>query len=171
MSVKFVSKHSNYMVVLRPGVEGNRALGTHAVPGIYVKFQAGTVDVKEESIIKMLREHSAFGTDFLEIKPEEVEAGIADPYADQRVDIEPEHIISKVEHGMVGKNTAAKKPIKLTPTMKKAVEKEALKMIPKLLKSNPEILKSIIVEMAAEMKAAESQSEEAEPESTQEETE
>ena len=94
MSTKFVSKNSNYMVVLKPGVEGNRALGTHAVSGLYVKFQSGVVDVKEDSIVEMLRSHPAFGSDFIEVKQDEI-----DPYVDTREDIEPEHVISEIKYG------------------------------------------------------------------------
>jgi hypothetical protein len=151
MSTKFVSKNSNYMIVLKPGIEGNRNLGTHAVSGLYVKFQAGVVDVKEDAIIKMLREHPGFGTDFIEIKPEE-----ADPYLDTREEIEPPHVISEIHYGHSEAVKGTSKKVKLTPQMKKIIESEALKMIPGLLKANPKILKDIILELAAEMKTKDS---------------
>lgn len=147
MSTQFVSKNSNYMVVLRPGVEGNRALGTHAVPGIYVKFVSGTLEVKEESIVEMLRNHPACGVDFLEIKQDEV-----DPFLDTRDDSEPAHIIQEIKYGHAERATGSAIKTKLTPQMKKAIQSEALKMIPGLLKSNPEILKNIIMDLAAGMK-------------------
>jgi hypothetical protein len=149
MSTKFVSKNSNYMVVLKPGIEGNRTLGTHAISGLYVKFQSGIVDVKEESIITLLREHPSFGTDFVEVKQDEV-----DPFEDTRVDIEPMHTMSEIKYG----HSEGKKVIgsaKMTPQLKKMIEAEAVKMIPGLLKSNPGILKGIIMEMAADMKKTE----------------
>jgi len=155
MSVKFVSKQSNYMVVLRPGTEGNRALGVHTVPGIYVKFQAGIVDVKDDSIAKMMREHSAFGTDYIEIKPTET-----DPFIDTREDIEPEHSIAEIKYGHVEKKAGRPAKVKLTPQMKKVIESEALKMLPDLLKSNPKVLQGIIVSLAADMKAKEAPKEE-----------
>lgn len=155
MSTKFVSKNSNYMIVLRPGVEGNRALGTHAISGLYIKFQGGIVDVKEDSIIELLRKHPSFGTDFIEIKEEEV-----DPFLDTREDIEPEHVISEIKYGHSEKVVGPSKKVKLTPQLKKIIENEALKMIPGLLKSNPKILKDIILNLAAEMKTKETEKEE-----------
>jgi hypothetical protein len=150
MTTKFVSKNSNYMIVLKPGVEGNRALGTHAVSGIYVRFQDGTVDVKDQNIIDMLKNHEGFGNDFVEVKPEEL-----DPYADAREEIEPAHIMTEMKYGHAEKVVGTPKPAKMTPQMKKALEKEALKMLPGLLKSNPGLLKDLVVGLATEMKAKE----------------
>ena len=156
MSTKFVSKNSNYMIVLKPGIEGNRNLGTHAVPGLYIKFQAGVVDVKEESIVSMLRAHPSCGTDFLEVKQDEI-----DPYADERQEVEPEHHIAEIKYGHAEKVVGAPKKVKLSPQMKKLIEGEAMKMLPGLLKSNPKILKDIILSLASEMKAKEPSTEEA----------
>jgi hypothetical protein len=150
------------MIVLRPGIEGNRALGTHAVPGLYVKFQGGTLDVKEESIIEMLRNHPSYGTDFLEIKHDEI-----DPFLHTRDESEPAHIIQEIEYGHVGKAKGSAVKTKMTPQMRKIIEGEALKMIPGLLKSNPEILKNIILDLAAGMKKEEIK--ETKPESKKEE--
>ena len=150
MAVKFVSKNSNYMIVLKSGVEGSRALGTQAIPGLYIKFQSGTVDIKEDSIVEMLRSHPGYGTDFIEVKEQE-----ADPYQGNREEIEPDHIVSEIKYGHVEKSVGRPRKIKLTPQLKKAVEAEALKMLPGLLKSNPKILKDIILNLAAEMKAEE----------------
>lgn len=150
MSTKFVSKNSNYMVVLKPGVEGSRALGTHSVSGLYVKFQAGIVDIKEQSIVEQLRNHPGFGIDFLEVKENEI-----DPYESVRDESEPAHIISEIKYGHVEKRTGTPLKTKLSPQMKKLIEGEAIKMLPGLLKSNPKILKDIITSMAADMKEKE----------------
>ena len=149
MSTKFVSKNSNYMIVLRPGIEGNRNLGTHAVSGLYVKFQSGVVDVKEDSIAEQLRTHPSFGTDFVEVKQDEI-----DPFIDARVEIEPVHVTSEIKYGHAeGKKASG--ATKMTPQMKKLIEAEAVKMLPGLLKSNPSILKEVVLGLAAEMKAEE----------------
>ena len=145
MSVKFVSKNSNYMVVLRSGIQGNRALGTTAISGLYVKFLSGVVDVKEEEVIKLMRDHPDCGTHFMEIKPEET-----DPYEDDRIDSEPQHVTSEVKYGYVQKAKGSVKS-RFTPKQRKLIEGEALKMLPKLLKKNPDILKGILVEMAKEV--------------------
>ena len=158
MSTQFVSKQSNYCVILKSGIEGNRILGTQPVAGIYIKFEGGIVTVKDESIAKMLREHPSFGNDFIEVE----EIG-ADPYADSRTDIEPEHIMSEIKYGHAEAVKGMAKPVKLTPAMKKVVEVEAIKMLPSLLKENPDILKGIIMSLAAEMKEKEQKAEVPEP--------
>ena len=150
MSTKFVSKNSNYMIVLKPGVEGNRALGTHAIPGLYIKFLSGMVEIKEESVVAQMRAHPSFGVDFLEIKDADL-----DPFSDTREETEPAHVISEIKYGHSEKAAGSSKNVKLSPAMKKVIEKEALKMLPGLLKSNPKVLKDIIMGLAAEMKTAE----------------
>jgi len=150
MSTKFVSKNSNYMLVLKPGVEGNRALGTHAVSGLHVRFQDGSVDVRDQNIIDMLRNHPGFGNDFVEVKLDEV-----DPFADTREEIEPAHIVTEMKYGHAERVVGTPKAVKMTPQMKKILEKEALKMLPALLKSNPALLKDLVVGLATEMKAKE----------------
>jgi hypothetical protein len=135
------------MIVLKPGMEGNRTLGTHAIPGIYVKFSMGMVDVKEDSVIALLRAHSGYGIDFIEVKENEI-----DPYSDTREEVEPTHFISEVKYGHVEKAAGSPRPTKLTPAMKRLIEGEALKMLPGLLKANPKILKDIIMSLASEMK-------------------
>jgi len=149
MSTKFVSKNSNYMIVLKPGIEGNRATGLHSIPGLYIKFQSGVVDVKEDSVVEMMRQHPSFGTDFVEVKQDEV-----DPFINEREEIEPTHTMTEIKYGhSEGKKSTGK--AKLTPQLKKVIEGEAIKMIPGILKSNPDLLKGIILELAAEMKAKE----------------
>lgn len=150
MSTQFVSKQSNYCVILKNGIEGNRILGTQPVAGIYIKFEGGIVTIKDEQIAKMLREHPSFGNDFIEVE----EIG-TDPYSDTRNDIEPEHVMSDIKYGHAEAVKGIAKPVKLTPQMKKLIEGEAMKMLPGLLKSNPKILKDIITTMASEMKSKE----------------
>lgn len=153
MSTKFVSKNSNYMIVLKPGVEGNRSLGTHAIPGLYIKFLSGVVDIKEESIANQLREHPAFGIEFVEVKDSEV-----DPYSDTREEVEPDHVIQEIKYGHAEGMKGSHKT-KISPQMKKVIEAEALKMLPGLLKSNPEILKGILRSMAAELNTSDKKEE------------
>ncbi|MFA7301830.1 MAG: hypothetical protein WC069_05990 [Candidatus Shapirobacteria bacterium] len=148
MSTKFVSKNSNYMVVLKPGIEGNRNLGTHAVPGLYIKFQSGVVDIKEDRIVDLMREHPSFGTDFVEVKQEEI-----DPFSDTREETEPGHVISEIKYGHNEKAASSPAKVKMSPALKKIIEGEAMKMLPDLLKSNPAVLKELIMGLASEMKA------------------
>ncbi len=147
MSVKFVSKSSNLMVVLRSGIEGNRALGTQMKPGLYARFQGGMIDVKDETMIQLLREHPSFGSDFIEITET-----AADPYEDMRDEIEPIHVMHEMKYGHVEKikNLGPQRKLKLSPEMKGLIESEAIKMLPGLLKSNPSILKDILTGLVAE---------------------
>ena len=147
MSVKFVSKNSNLMIVLKPGVPGSTITGQQPTPGIYVRFQGGVVDVKEESIINMLRGHKGMGSDFIEIKQSEV-----DPYEYTRQDIEPIHNITEMEYGHIGKKISSKGKTILSPELKKLIENEAVKMLPDILKKNPKILKDILQGLAEEVK-------------------
>ena len=147
MSVKFVSKNSNLMIVLKPGVPGSSVTGTQPVPGIYVRFQSGTVDVHEESIIEMLRNSKSFGRDFVEVKQHE-----SDPYEHARQETEPIHNITEMEYGHIGKKTTSKGKTVLSPEIKKLIENEAVKMLPNLLKNNPKILKDILTGLADEVK-------------------
>ena len=149
MSVKFVSKNANYMIVLRSGVEGNRAIGTHAVPGLYVKFDSGILEVKDESIVELLRAHPSFGGDFVEIKEEAV-----DPFIDTRNETEPGHVIQEIKYGHAEKATGTPIKTKLTPQMKEIIQKEAIRMIPGLLRENPQILKDILSSLASEVNGA-----------------
>ena len=140
------------MVVLKSGIEGNRILGTQPVAGIYIKFEGGIVTVKEDKVVQMLRDHPSFGVDFIEV----AELGM-DPYSDTRQEVEPEHVMSEIKYGHAEAVKGIAKPIKLTPAMKKVIESEAIKMLPSLLKSNPKILKDVIMNLANEMKEKEVQ--------------
>jgi hypothetical protein len=117
---------------------------------LYVRFQAGSVDVKDEAIIALLREHPRYNVDFLEIKDSD-----ADPFVEQREEIEPTHTLAEVKYGHVEKAQVSARASKMSPELKRVVEAEAMKMLPKLLKSNPKVLKEIILAMAAEMKTKE----------------
>jgi hypothetical protein len=159
MSTKFVSKNSNYMVVLKPGKEGNRATGTQAVSGLYVKFDSGVVDIKDEAITEMMREHPDCGTAFVEVKENEI-----DPYAELREEAEPKHVTSEIKYGhIVGREGT---PIKtnISPKVKELIKAEAIKMIPGILKQDPELIKGILREMAAEAVAKDKKALETAPE-------
>jgi len=105
------------------------------------------VDIKEESVLTMLRDHPSYGIDFIEIKENEI-----DPFVDTREDSEPGHIIQEIKYGHAEKAIGSQSKVKLTPQLKKVIEAEAMKMLPGILKSNPKVLREIIMNLAAEMK-------------------
>ncbi len=137
--IKFVSKASNYRVTIRQGIPAEPVTGRAAVPGEYVKFEGGIVSVTEEMAEK-LRLHPRFNIDFRCI--EEVEP---DPYALSRREIEPEHIISKMEFGHVTGLTKSPSQQRLSPEQMKMVTEVATKMA-------EEIAKSMLVKMAQDVK-------------------
>ena len=141
--MKFVSKSSNLMVVLKPGFPGNHLTGTAPVTGVYVKFQNGTVDVKEDALVEMMKKHPAFNMDFIA-----VEEGVKeeDPYAYYRSENEPTHIISEVKYGQLEKSVSSSKAKPLHPDLQKVIRNEATKMAVEMVK---EMLPNLIKEALA----------------------
>lgn len=155
---KFVSKNSNLMIVLRPGIPGSTITGQQPKAGLYVRFQSGTVDIKEESVAEMLRAHPDFNTGFIEVKSEDL-----DPYEHTRNEVEPAHILKDMKYGQAEKMVGSAKKVKLSPELKKLIENEAVKMLPGLLKSNPKILKDILTNLASEVSKSETSDDSPEP--------
>lgn len=130
------------MVVLRPGLPGNHLTGTAPVNGIYVKFQGGIADVKDDKFIEMLKNHPSFGRDFIMID-EEVE----DPFAYHRKELEPNHVVQELKYGHVDKVVGSTKNTKLSPEIQKLLQDEAAKMAKAML---PGMMKSFLEEMKKE---------------------
>lgn len=147
--MKFVSKSSNLMVVLKPGLPGNHLSGTAPVTGIYVKFSNGMVDVKEDSLIEMMKKHPAFNTDFIAV---EEGAKEEDPYAYYRAENEPTHVISEVKYGQLEKSVSSSKPKALHPDLQNAIKAEATKMAAEMVK---EMLPNLIKESIQSLKTEE----------------
>lgn len=141
--MRFVSKSSNLMVVLRPGVPGSTITGQQPINGIYIKFSGGSVDVKDEKFIEMMKLHPGFGRDFIM-----VDENAADPYEYNRVEVEPAHVIQEMKYGHIESSTGSKKNTKLSPEIKKFLEEEATKMAKAML---PDMVKEVIKSMGKEM--------------------
>lgn len=141
--MKFVSKFSNYRIVLRQGLPAVPVTGTPAVTGIYVKFEDGILDTSkvptnlgmtEAEICEKLMNHYKFNRDFLLMEENKV-----DPYALNRRSTEPEHDILTIEHGGVSKS--------LNPKMLVDRDKQAV-----LVATAKEMAKGMFKEMMAEFK-------------------
>lgn len=98
---KFVSKHSNYTAVLRPGIEGNKVVGTQPVPQISIRFKDGQAEIKKpiggvtpDELYEMAKAHSGFGSTFLDATEDN-----KDPYASSRGDAEAQHEITEMKYG------------------------------------------------------------------------
>ncbi len=138
--MKFVSKNSNYLLVLRQGVSENKHLGIPLVPGLYVKFESNVAKVESEEAIELMKKHKGYGTSFV----------IAEENKDwEEGSSEPQHIISEVKHGNVGK-TIGGGNAKLSPAIQKAIQAAATKLAVEMA---PALAMEIVKGLADKQKA------------------
>ena len=150
--MKFVSKMSNYRVVLQHSIPAEPITGRNATPGIWVKFENGAAEVRDEATIQMLLNHRLYNTDFVVAEDEK------DPYADVRSSIEPDHAITKIEYGHVASSInpqsvpmVSKEMKRLVTNMAKEMAIEmapglAKEMLKEVLSQNPELVKGALSE-------------------------
>jgi len=120
--MKFVSKNSNLRIILTPSIQAEPLAGRAQVRGLFVKFEDGVANVIDEDIISRMLAHQDYGTDFIA-----AEEGSKDPFI--RRSIEPEHNITDIEFGHVGKNkNPATVMSSMTPELKKALTDMAMNM-------------------------------------------
>ncbi len=134
--MKFVSKSSNLRVVLRPGIPGSAIVGREPVSGIYVKFQDGIAIINQQEQIDMMINHPAFDRDFICV--EEVQK---DPYAYNRQETEPGHIIQEIKYGHVENMKSSAKNVQLTPQMNKLIDDLASARVKEML---PGVIESVL---------------------------
>lgn len=149
--VKFISKHSNLRLVLRPGLPGNHLTGQLPVPAIYIRFQDGVAVLSDEELITKMLAHSGFGRDFIKVEENDM-----DPYNKTRKEAEPRHLVAEMDHGYVGKTDAS--PMKgkpLSPELELIATARA-----------KELAKEILMEMAQQQQAAKAPEQPAEAVST-----
>jgi len=140
--MKFISKNSNLRIVLSPGIPANQMSGIAGKPGVYVKFQDGIVDVKDEEMINQMRRHPAFNQDFIV-----VDDNGKDPYADIRQEIEPVHIIQEMKYGQV-------EAVKVSPHAEGKIDPKIKKLVDELaMKKVKELLPAMVEEAVKQMKA------------------
>lgn len=138
--MKFVSKQNNYRVVLRPGSMGNRDAGIPPTPGLYVRFSNGLATVDKEELIDLMLKHPKFNTDFVT-----KEEGARDPYETRRAPVEPEHNVTEIVYGHVGKSLNPKPRLELNPEQKLLVEEMAKSMAQEMVKEMaPTLAKELI---------------------------
>lgn len=98
--MKFISKYQNYRVVLKSGISGNRETGQQPIPGEFVKFERGMVDVNDETKIAKLKNHNRYGKDF--VSAEDQEGGsvsTSSNFLRKTKEDEPRHKITEMQHG------------------------------------------------------------------------
>lgn len=148
--MKFISKSSNLLIVLKPGLQAQPLTGTPSVPTVSVRFKDGLADVVDEELIKRMLAHPAMNNDF--ISAEEVNG--VDPYAYTREESEPAHIMTELKFGSpVGRQVKGGKS-QLTPALAKLVQDEAVKLATAMLPSMIESTLQKIVEGAEKDRAA-----------------
>ena len=156
MSTKFVSKNSNYMLVLERGIPASPVTGTPAKHGIYIKFVDGFVDIKDEKISELMKANEKCGVDFIEVKDDELHPSgrraEIDPFADSREEIEPAHIVSEVKYGHLEKAVSTKKN-KIPPAVKKLIMLEAQKLAREML---PGMVKDTVKALVEQAKSEKS---------------
>ena len=170
--MRFVSKNSNLLIILKPSLPGNHLTGQAPVNGISVKFVDGMVEVKEQSIIDSMKNHPGFNIDFIAVEKES-----ADPFEYLRNDTEPGHVLTEIKYGHAERSVGTKKKTTLNPEVKKYLQEEAKKMAKEML---PGMMKEVLSALKkdvdlkalknAPQKAKESKNDDSDEETTEEES-
>lgn len=146
--MKFISKSSNLLIVLRPGLSAQPLTGTPARPTISVRFKEGVADVQQEEIVTMMLAHPGFNSDFISADNIQV-----DPYASTRQPSEPTHVVTEMKFGTPVNRTIGGKP-QVPPEMAKLVQSLAVEMAKQMLPSMVEAtLKELVKSHEEEKKA------------------
>lgn len=143
--MKFVSKATNLLIVLRPGMSAQPLTGTPATPTLSVRFKDGVVEVQQPELIEMMLKHPAFNGDFIAM---DEEVPKSDPYAASRKPSEPAHVLTEMKYGtpVARQVVGGGSPFaSLPPAMQKLVQdmagEMAKAMVPSLMEST---LKSLM---------------------------
>lgn len=159
--MKFISKSSNLLIVLRPGLSAQPITGTPAKPTVSVRFKDGVADVQSQELVDLMLAHPGFNSDYIS-----AEGTVSDPYAFSRQSSEPAHIVTEVKFGTpVSKQTKGGNVPQLSPEIQKLVEAMAADMAKSMLPGMVEnTLKAIV-------SANEKSADKVEEEKVEEETE
>jgi len=138
--MKFISKSTNLLIVLRPGLSAQPMVGVPAKPTISVRFKDGVADVQQQELVDMMLVHPGFNSDFISSENLPV-----DPYVANRKSSEPAHEVIEMKYGTpVSRETKGDLP-QLSPEMQKLVRASAEEMAKKLLPSMVEhTLKNLV---------------------------
>lgn len=148
--MKFVSKMSNYRVILQHSVPAEPITGRLATPGLWVKFENGVADVRDEKIIEMMKRHPVFGSDFIIMEEEQ-----KDPFEDMRNSVEPDHNITEIKYGHVDGTTNPRPALNVNKETKRMLmdmaKDMATEMAPALAK---QMLKEVLSQNSDLVKGA-----------------
>ena len=125
--MKFISKNSNYRAILKHGMPAEPITGRAAVSGMYAKFEAGIFKTEDEEIIKLLKSHPGFGSDYIQADADNSK----DPY--NRDAVEPQHDVIQIKHGSVVGNLNPKPKLTLNKEQQAILTDMAQKMAMEML--------------------------------------
>ena len=131
--MKFVSKNLNYRIVLQPSIPAVALSGQPGKAGVYVKFENGLLTVEDDDIVQKLLNHEAYNKDFVAVEDDEQATFVSAAHRAQQ-NAEPEHDITQIEYGHVGKALNPKAPIRLTPEVQKYLTDLAAEMATRMVK-------------------------------------
>ena len=138
--MKFISKSTNLLIVLKPGLSAQPITGTPAKPTISVRFKDGIADVQSEELVQLMLSHPGFNSDFIS-----AESVVIDPYASSRQSSEPAHQMTEIKFGTPVKREVSSGGMQLPPELQKMVQGMAAEMAKQMLPSMVEsTLKNIV---------------------------
>lgn len=129
--MKFVSKFTNFRVVLKPGLPAQPVVGIPATPGLSIKFEDGFAEVANPEHIEMLKASPDYVNKvIMDADPEGTDEFV-------RTNISPEHNTMEIGFGRVmksmgGKSAGNPEAMKLLKKMAMELFKEEL---PKMAKA------------------------------------
>ena len=134
----FVSKNSNLMIVLRPGVKAEPLLGLPGKEPLHLKFQDGKLRIEDENVATQLIESAPYKRgSFILVDEQEI-----DPYKYRRKENEPGHNVSELKYGTVVGTNLKDNKVKLKPEVLEAIEKQQKLKFNELLNGLKEQIKS-----------------------------
>ena len=140
-NMKFFSKSSNLLIVLKPGLSAQYASGVAAVPTVSVRFKEGEADVPEGKLTEMMLAHPGYNSDFIAA---DTDAGL-DPFAYNRQETEPQHVVTELKYGSpVARHVEGGTKPKLPPELAKIVQEMAVSLAKEML---PGMVQSVMKEM------------------------
>lgn len=122
--MRFISKSSNLLVVLKPGLSAQPLTGTPSQPTVSVRFKEGVAEVPDGELSEMMLRHSGYEADFISADS----VNNVDPYAYQRQDTEPQHVVTELKYGSPVSRHVEGGRQKLPPEMAKLVQDMATEM-------------------------------------------
>ena len=149
--MKFVSKNSNLRIVLRHSIPPEPITGRLGIPGLYIKFENGIVNVNNEEHVKLMLAHNGLNRDYIS-----AEENQPDPYKGERKEVEPDHLITEFEHGRAEKVKGSSHNVRLDPKLKNTAVEMAKEMAKEMA---PQLAKDMLLEMAKQKRVTKAQEE------------